>query len=117
MGQVAGPIRSPAVVDPDDPPRTWTLAEANAALGRVSETVARAMAAPDDATLLEAARSLAEEGVLLRDHRTGLIDFAARAASGRPFWLCWMWGEPDIDTWHWVEDGFAGRTPVAELPR
>jgi len=117
MGQVAGPIRSPAVVDPDDPPRTWTLAEANAALGRVSETVAEAMAATDDATLLGAARSLAEEGVLLRDHRTGLIDFAARAPSGRPYWLCWMWGEPEIDTWHWVEDGFAGRTPVAELPR
>ena len=59
---------------------------------------------------------LADEGVLLRDPRTGLIDFPARAAAGRPYWLCWMWGEPEVDTWHWVEDGFAGRTPVDELP-
>jgi hypothetical protein len=117
MGHRSRPVRSLAVVDPDDPARTWTLAEANAALGRVSETVARAMQATDRQTLVDAAEALAAEGVLLRDHRTGLIDFAARARSGRPYWLCWMWGEPDIDTWHWVEDGFAGRTPVSELPR
>lgn len=104
------------MVDPDDPARTWTLTEANAALGRLSETVARAMKATDRSSLLAAARELADEGVLLRDPRTGLIDFAARASSGRPYWLCWMWGEPEIDTWHWVEDGFAGRTPVDELP-
>ena len=116
MGHGGDPIRSAAVVDPEDPARTWTLGEANAALGRVSETVARAMKATDRATLLAAARELADEGVLLRDPQTGLIDFAARAASGRPYWLCWMWGEPEIDTWHWVEEGFAGRTPVAELP-
>lgn len=104
------------MVDPDDPPRTWTLEEANAALGRVSERVRAAMRAPDAGTLVAIARELAAEGVLLRDPGSGLIDFAARAPSGRPYWLCWMWGEPEIDTWHWVEDGFAGRTPVTEPP-
>ena len=104
------------MVDPDDPARTWTLAEANAELHRVSERVRAAMLAPDAASMVAIARELADEGVLLRDPGSGLIDFAARATSGRPYWLCWMWGEPEIDTWHWVEDGFAGRTPVADLP-
>lgn len=104
------------MVDPDDPPRTWTLDDANAELGRVSERVRAAMQARDSAELVAIATELAAEGVLLRDPGSGLIDFAARSADGRPFWLCWMWGEPEIDTWHWVEDGFAGRTPVSELP-
>jgi hypothetical protein len=104
------------MVDPDAPARTWTLAEANAELGRVSEQVRAAMEADDAATVLEVARGLAGEGVLLRDHTSGLIDFAARSGAGRPYWLCWMWGEPEVDTWHWVEDGFAGRTTVDELP-
>ena len=104
------------MVDPHAPARTWTLAEANDELGRISERVQAAMAATEQADLLAVARELAEEGVLLRDPTTGLIDFAARAPDGRPYWLCWMWGEPEIDTWHWIEDGFAGRTSVEELP-
>lgn len=104
------------MVDPHDPARTWTLEEANAELGRISRRVQAAMAARDQHELLAIARELAEEGVLLRDPSTGLIDFAARSAAGRPYWLCWMWGEPEIDTWHWIEDGFAGRTSVIELP-
>jgi hypothetical protein len=104
------------MVDPEAPARTWTLVEANEELGRVSERVRAAMLADDTDTVLAIAGELADEGVLLRDHRTGLIDFAARSSAGRPYWLCWMWGEPEIDTWHWVEDGFAGRTAVDELP-
>jgi hypothetical protein len=104
------------MVDPEAPARTWTLAQANDELGRISERVRAAMEAVDAADVLAIAEELAEEGVLLRDHRSGLIDFAARSSLGRPYWLCWMWGEPEIDTWHWVEDGFAGRTPVADLP-
>jgi hypothetical protein len=104
------------MVDPHAPARTWTLAEANAALGRISEHVRAAMDADDHTRLLGIVDALAHEGVLLRDPSSGLIDFAARSSDGRPYWLCWMWGEPEIDTWHWIEDGFAGRTPVAELP-
>jgi hypothetical protein len=74
------------------------------------------MEADDAAAVLAIADELATEGVLLRDPASGLIDFAARARNGRPYWLCWMWGEPEIDSWHWVEDGFAGRTPVDRLP-
>jgi hypothetical protein len=104
------------MVDPEAPARTWTLDEANDALGRISEQVRAAMGADDRRALLAIVEALASEGVLLRDPGSGLIDFAARSSEGRPYWLCWMWGEPEIDTWHWIEDGFAGRTPVAELP-
>lgn len=104
------------MVDPDNPARAWTLDEANAELGRISEQVRAAMLAPNAAAMVAIASALASEGVLLRDPSAGLIGFAARAPSGRPYWLCWMWGEPEIDTWHWVEDGFAGRTPVTEPP-
>ena len=63
------------MVDPEAPARTWTLEEANAALGRISAQVRAAMEAADAATVLDIARDLATEGVLLRDHASGLIDF------------------------------------------
>jgi hypothetical protein len=53
-------------------------------------------------------------GVTLRDISSGLIDFPA-LASGRPIWLCWRLGEGDIDWWHELETGIAGRRPLAEL--
>lgn len=128
------------MIDPDDPPRTWTVAEANAALERVRPLVAGAKAAveshvarakvagqasggnghADGGGEPEAVRSavvtLAAMGVLLRDPGQGLVDFPARASSGRPYWLCWLDGEPSVRWWHWVEDGFAGRTSVDQLP-
>ncbi len=102
--------------DPADPPRTWTLEEANDALSRISEVVARAMHATDNLALMVAVETLASEAVLLRDVGSGLIDFAACSPSGRPYWLCWMWGEPEVDSWHWLDAGFAGRTPAHSLP-
>lgn len=128
------------MIDPSDPPRTWTVAEADAALDVVRAITARAKAAMaahrqhareaamasgtnghgragDDAGVVRAAVALLEEmGVLLRDPDRGLVDFPARAPNGRPYWLCWVDGEPAVGWWHWVEDGFAGRTPVDHLP-
>jgi len=53
-------------------------------------------------------------GVTLRDISSGLVDFPA-LAMGRPIWLCWRLGEGDIDWWHELEAGIAGRRPLAEL--
>jgi hypothetical protein len=64
----------------------------------------------------DVAERLAAMGILLRDPGRGLVDFPARAAGGRPYWLCWLEGEASVAWWHWVEDGFAGRTPVTDLP-
>jgi hypothetical protein len=63
-----------------------------------------------------AAGALAAEGIALRDIERGLVDFSAVSPSGRPYWLCWVVGEEKVMWWHWVEDGFAGRTPLSQPP-
>jgi hypothetical protein len=55
---------------------------------------------------------LHELGVQLKDYTRGLIDFPAMR-DGRIVLLCWQLGEGDeIEWWHEVEDGFAGRQPL-----
>lgn len=55
---------------------------------------------------------LHEMGVQLKDHTRGLIDFPAMR-EGRVVLLCWQLGEGDeIEWWHEVEAGFAGRQPL-----
>lgn len=47
----------------------------------------------------------------LRDLETGLVDFPAEI-DGRPAYLCWRLGEPEVAHWHSPEDGFQGRRPL-----
>lgn len=58
---------------------------------------------------------LVEMDVTLRDISTGLIDFPA-LLSGRPIWLCYRLGEPDVGHWHPHDEGFESRRPLGELP-
>jgi hypothetical protein len=58
---------------------------------------------------------LVELEITLRDIKTGLIDFPA-LLSGRPIWLCWRLGEPDVSHWHALDEGFSARRPLDELP-
>jgi hypothetical protein len=51
-------------------------------------------------------------GIVVRDVRSGLIDFPS-LRDGRIVNLCWRRGEPlEIRWWHEVEAGFAGRQPI-----
>jgi hypothetical protein len=50
-------------------------------------------------------------GLQLRDIATGLVDFPTEM-EGRPAFLCWRLGEPDVAYWHSEEDGFQGRHPL-----
>ena len=51
-------------------------------------------------------------GVQLKDFDRGLVDFPS-LRDGRVVLLCWQIGEGDeVEWWHNVEDGFAGRTPI-----
>ena len=52
--------------------------------------------------------------ITLRDIQTGLIDFPA-LVNGRQVCLCWRLGEGEVEWWHELADGFAGRKHLTEL--
>jgi len=55
---------------------------------------------------------LSEIGVEIKDHSRGLIDFPCHRGD-RIVYLCWQLGEgPEIEWWHEVDAGFAGRQPL-----
>lgn len=47
-------------------------------------------------------------GIEVKDLTIGLIDFVG-LKDGREIYLCWKYGEGDIQFWHEIEAGFAGR--------
>jgi len=55
---------------------------------------------------------LEDLGVQLKDFERGLVDFPS-LRDGRVVLLCWQLGEGDeLEWWHDVDAGFAGRTPL-----
>ena len=62
-------------------------------------------------TLRRDVEALVQQGIVLRDPETGLIDFPARR-DGREVFLCWRLGEDHVGYWHGPETGFAGRKPL-----
>src|SRR5437660_1491268 len=62
-------------------------------------------------------QELKQIGVELKDYFGGLIDFPG-LRNGRPVYLCWRLGEPEVSHWHDLEAGFAGRQKwTDESPR
>jgi hypothetical protein len=57
-------------------------------------------------------RELEELGIQLKDPRLGLVDFPSEMA-GRNVLLCWRLGEPEVQFWHEVDSGYAGRQPLS----
>ena len=55
-------------------------------------------------------------GVLLKDADKGLCDFPY-IRNGRMVYLCWQLGEDQIQYWHDIETGFAGREPLDETDK
>lgn len=137
-------------------PRFFTLEEANDALPRVKELVARQLERraaleqlitelgkrlgeppeaivvhPDDSVDLKAFKrqvimrieeyqrgwnELEDMGAVLKDPKTGLIDFYSKI-DGKTVLLCWRHGEESIEHYHDVEAGIAGRKPLAAVRR
>jgi hypothetical protein len=54
---------------------------------------------------------LEELGVVIKDLDAGLVDFPA-LRDGDDVLLCWRVGEPSVEFWHDLEEGFAGRKPI-----
>lgn len=62
--------------------------------------------------LSTSAGQLERLGIQLKDYRQGLIDFPSMR-DGRVVLLCWKADEGDqVEWWHDVEAGFAGRQPL-----
>lgn len=59
----------------------------------------------------QAVEEIQAAGVLIKDIESGLIDFPA-VLGGREVLLCWRLGESQIEHWHGVDEGFAGRKPI-----
>jgi len=63
-------------------------------------------------TMASAMTELDTLGVQLKDFERGLIDFPS-LRDGKVVLLCWQMGEGDeLEWWHDVDAGFAGRTPL-----
>jgi hypothetical protein len=121
--------------------RHYTLEQATAALGFVTERLERLRAARVQLGDEEARAALGEAGpsngggaagrvvseafldlqralgdlqameIVLRDLDRGLVDFPA-LREGREIYLCWEEGEDAIAFWHDTDTGFAGREPL-----
>ncbi len=52
-----------------------------------------------------------EMGCFLKDIETGLVDFYAKV-QGRIVYLCWKYGESEINCWHEVGRGYSYRQPL-----
>jgi len=77
--------------------------------GGISSGLAYALALTE---LTSAITELETLGVQLKDFERGLVDFPS-LREGRVVLLCWQMGEGDeLEWWHDVDAGFAGRTPL-----
>ncbi|HXB74378.1 MAG TPA: DUF2203 domain-containing protein [Candidatus Acidoferrales bacterium] len=52
-----------------------------------------------------------ETGCVLKDLDIGLVDFPT-LLRGVEVYLCWKLGEPAIEFWHGVDEGFRGRKAI-----
>jgi hypothetical protein len=55
------------------------------------------------------------KGIILKDIETGLIDFPCIRSNKEEVYLCYRLGEPRIEFWHHIEDGFPGRQRIESL--
>jgi len=63
------------------------------------------------ARLRAAIEQVQETGCVLKDLDIGLIDFPT-LFRGVEVYMCWKLGEPAIEFWHGVEEGFRGRKAI-----
>jgi hypothetical protein len=54
---------------------------------------------------------ITDAGIEIKDLARGLVDFP-HWREGEEVYLCWLYGEDDIEYWHTLDGGFAGRTPL-----
>lgn len=70
---------------------------------------AQAQALIDD--LRHEIHELQSLGIQIKDLDRGLVDWTA-LRQGEHVYLCWQAGETDVEWWHGIAEGFAGRRPI-----
>jgi hypothetical protein len=65
--------------------------------------------------LAELNEELEKIGCEIKDYHLGLVDFPAFSQE-REVYLCWALREEQIEYWHEVHAGYAGRRPITDLP-
>jgi hypothetical protein len=59
----------------------------------------------------ELLREFEEREILIKDLERGLVDFPSLMGDKEVF-LCWEKDEEDIEFWHDIDSGYAGREPL-----
>lgn len=62
----------------------------------------------------QALAEVSRNGCIIRDVELGLVDFYTMNRD-QVVCLCWRRGEPRIEHWHPIDEGFSGRRPLEEL--
>lgn len=103
--------------------RVWLteIQSLRAELGRIDRRLDSLMAAGDDAggasvnagtramaRIHELGREFTRREIFVKDPDRGLVDFPA-IIGGREVFLCWELDEDDVEFWHDIDAGFAGR--------
>jgi hypothetical protein len=90
-------------------PEVWPVLAKAAGNGgsKVASEIAQEFARLD-----QNVRQILATGALLKDVNMGLVDFPAWL-DDREVYLCWKYGEEDIQFWHEVDGGFTGRRPLS----
>lgn len=65
--------------------------------------------------LIRLYQDLNTKGIVLKDIDRGLIDFPCIRRNGEEVYLCYMLGEPAIQFWHPIQEGFPGRKSIDTL--
>jgi hypothetical protein len=63
------------------------------------------------AEIKDTLRNFEEREIMIKDVERGLIDFPSMMGDKEVF-LCWEKDEDDIEYWHDIDTGFAGREPL-----
>ena len=82
-------------------------------VGALPDVVADGRAPTLDLELREMILGLETNGAwcVVKNVEQGLVDFPS-LRDAREVYLCWHAGEPEIQSWHEVDVGFAGRQPL-----
>jgi len=59
----------------------------------------------------ELLKEIRSHGCIIKDVNAGLVDFLS-LRDGREVYLCWKYGEPEVDHYHELHTGFLGRQPI-----